>query len=213
MKRVWETVILVIAVLMAITCAIVVFKLLCIISPAKDFWDVATALGTVAAVVAAVWIATRDGRRRSKEALDIAAVTAAALTWRLTSASIEIDPLLRRFRFMATSGANPESFAIAYDKLSAVDVGTLDDVKGMIPLPKECAHKLAGAQDRLKGLLSLLKKISLSGDILGDPHERRRQAQQCANLFDELSQLVEFVQQECEAASHRAITSGWPFRT
>jgi hypothetical protein len=196
---------------MAVVCIVVVCKLAHIFGGTKDFWDVATAVGTVGATVAAVWIATRDDRRRSKEALATANVTAAALTWRLTLASLHTEQLLRRFDSMAEFDANPETFRIAYAKLDDVDVGSLEDVKAMIPLPNQCAFKLAAAQDRLKGLKSLLGKVLFNEEVLSISHERKRQAGHCAVILRELNGLIDFVQKESELASHSSITSGWHF--
>lgn len=212
MKRAWEVVSLVIAVLMAVVCAVAAFRLLQIVGATKDIWDVTTSVGTVAAVIAAIWIATRDDRRRAKEAMEVAKVTAAGLTWRLTFALIAIKKHLRSFEIMALYDGPGDTFKRTCNELEAIDPGSFEDVKALIPLPRHCAFKLAGAQDRLKGLKRLLEIIATNPDVLDNSEERKRQAGQCVFLLRELRDLLELVCSESEAASHDAITSGWPFR-
>jgi hypothetical protein len=213
MKRVWEVLTVTLAALMVAICALSTLKLLRIFGGTKDVWDIATAVGTVGATIAAVWIATRDERRRSREALAAATVTAAALTWRLTLALMEIEPFLRLFGFASKYDVNPNLFADASRRLREVDIGNLDEVKAMIPLPRDCAYKLAGAQDRLKALLFLLAKAASDPQVRQDVQERKRQALQCADLLREVSQLAEFTRAQCEHASHPMISSGWPFNS
>jgi hypothetical protein len=211
MKRAWDFVVLALAVCMVTVSVLAVAKMFSIFSDGKSLWDIASAIGTIGATIAAIWIATRDGRRLSKESLDNAIVTAAAITWRMTFASLEIEPLVRRFQLASSFDLNPETFRHAREKLDLVDIGGMDEVRAMIPLPGHCASKLAAAQDRLRGLRTLLHKIEGSSEVIANRQERIRQARQIGDFLHELSELIEFVRNESEMASHRSISSGWPF--
>jgi|GEM_PF-3327419 len=171
----------------------------------------AQAIGSVAAIAVAMWLATREDRRRSAEAMSLAVATGAALTTRLAIASIQAERQWKKLAFMAKHDAAPSTFETANEQLSAIDIGTIDDVKSLIPLPDDAAYKLAGAQDRLLAVRRMLKMASESREILDNSELRKDFAGQCEWLLGELRDLVDKVHKECEQASHGRVSSGWPF--
>ncbi|MDR6447431.1 hypothetical protein J2794_003547 [Paraburkholderia terricola] len=171
----------------------------------------AQAIGSVAAIAVAMWLATREDRRRSTEAMSLAVATSATLTTRLAIALVQTERQLKRLSSMAKYDAAPGNFETANEQLTAIDIGTIDDVKSLIPLPEDAAYKLAGAQDRLHAVRRMLKMASESREILESSDLRKEFAGQCEVLLGELRDLLDRVYKECERASHSRVSSGWPF--
>jgi hypothetical protein len=67
----------------------------------SDWASWAQAIGGVSAVAAAIWLASREDRRRAREALAAARLTAAALTFRLGHAQTEVFAVWELFRSMS----------------------------------------------------------------------------------------------------------------
>ncbi len=172
----------------------------------------AQAIGSVAAIVVAMWLATREDRRRSSEAMSLAVVTGAALIFRLTVASGLASKPLTSFARMARFDGPASTFKTAHEQLAAIDIGTLSEVNALIPLPNHAAYKLAGAQDRLQAVRHMLKRVSENDEFLQDSEHRKQQAETFHWMLSELRDLLGEVHKECERASHGHVASGWPFK-
>jgi hypothetical protein len=94
MKRLWSIVgllfVAVFVLLLLIACFVVWHIIASRIGSPKDFWDIATAVGTVGAAVAAVWIALRQNAVRHEEELVRVRIVASRLIPKLTFALEQI---------------------------------------------------------------------------------------------------------------------------
>lgn len=70
----------------------------------KDWWDIATAFGTVGAVIAAVFFALRDGLRMRREQVIRARLAATAVETKLLKATFVLDA------FIKCMSAHPENY-------------------------------------------------------------------------------------------------------
>ena len=149
-----------------------------------DILDIATAIGTVGAAVAAVWIATNEGRRRKKEALDIANLTASSMAWRVTHDAAKVGIILDLLQEAKHVDQSPERFAEYQQELADVCNWTLSDLLPLAPLPQSCAVNLAQGADQVK-TCSLLIKISVEGNGTTTSDGRRKLATQAHEFLAE----------------------------
>ncbi|MDN7412649.1 hypothetical protein QZM42_29420 [Burkholderia vietnamiensis] len=117
----------------------------------KDFWDVATAIGTCGAVIVALYVSRTDRRRKAQDETRIARLTASAVTLRVGAAIA----LLREIRSIAESANDrihvpPKELELIADMAARVTICSREEVKDMIPLPDNCADNIAGAIDRIR---------------------------------------------------------------
>lgn len=112
----------------------------------KDFWDVATAIGTCGAAIVAIWIALRQESLRRAEELDRARLISAHLAPRLSA-------MLAAGQRSLDVIAKPRQDSPDYEKIRALtnELEKLawkvpqDELTGLTPLPRSTAVRLARA--------------------------------------------------------------------
>ncbi|VWB97867.1 hypothetical protein [Burkholderia lata] len=124
---------------------------------AKDFWDVATAIGTCGAVVVALYVASRDSRRKARAETLEASLTAAGLTFRIGIACGTVDDVLQWAEAALKVDTAPDNFKKYADQLEELDICSMDELRSLIALPENCAKKIAGAKDRLHVAIAFLR--------------------------------------------------------
>ncbi|WP_179404624.1 hypothetical protein [Burkholderia guangdongensis] len=136
----------------------------------KDFWDIATAVGTCGAVIAALYVASSDRRRRTADALVEARITAGFVTYRLGILRDEIAGIREWADETRANGPLPVNFLYQVQALGAAAKCTIDEIRSMEPLPNHCAIQIAGAQDRIDVAIKLLGKHEI-WTALGTPNK------------------------------------------
>lgn len=114
-----------------------------------DVWDILTAIGTVGAAVAAVWIATNEARRRKKEALEVAKITAAGMVWKLDNFVSQTRLTLEWLNHAQQVDFGYERFHRYGSTIGDCAQWTMQDLLPLVPLPRQCAVKLASAADQV----------------------------------------------------------------
>ncbi|NIE82675.1 MULTISPECIES: hypothetical protein [unclassified Burkholderia] len=127
----------------------------------KDFWDIASAVGTCGAVVAALYIASSERRRRTREALVTARITASSVIYRLAALRDEVIGVRMWIRETIDTDNLPANFAYQLQVLSAAARCSIEEVRSLQPLPNYCAVQIAGAQDRVDVASHLLASQNL----------------------------------------------------
>lgn len=141
----------------------------------KSFWDVASSLGTVAAVVVALGIAMSQGvAARDREKAHAILVAA-----RLSGTFQAVASSVREIRVVLMLTKDPDS-ADSFEKFKAKILATVDvdttELIPLLPLPNKCAHRMAQAL----GLIGMMR-VDATNIQNGD---------RWVNLFD--SQREEF---------------------
>jgi hypothetical protein len=80
MEKFWEWFLAGLCLVGLLLAAVVCYRILP--SSKKDFWDIVAAVGSAGAAIAAVWIATRDGRLRKSNEMAAARLAAAGIAYR-----------------------------------------------------------------------------------------------------------------------------------
>ncbi|MDB0566915.1 hypothetical protein AB6Q13_07660 [Ralstonia solanacearum] len=166
-------------------------------NPQKDFWDILTAVGTVGATGAALYLASKDGRRRDREAHDRASLAAASLTLRLGAIYLEITDLQKEMAGAGVADCSPTSFAGWHQRLKGIDWISTEEIAPLIPLGQGCAPAIAGGQDRLQIAKRLLSMFAASTGIHMS-EVRKQQAAHFAKIIGEATGLLEHAAKECE---------------
>lgn len=166
-----------------------------------DWASWAQAIGTVAAIAATIWLATRDDRRRRQDAHDLAVLTAAAITFRLSTALANVRYIADLMDQAHKSSGEAADLGPYANYINAISICTDDEQARLIPLPSRCAYRLAGARDRLHAAYVTLSSMAMAQDRFNDA--RRKSAYGFANLaLTEARNLLERATSICQTASH-----------
>ncbi|MDY7807584.1 hypothetical protein U0E23_34725 [Burkholderia stagnalis] len=177
------------------------------IGSTKDFWDVATAIGTCAAVIAALFIADMGRRKQLKDERVKAALTAAGIQQRLANtrdsiefvatgitnilAQIELDRGANNTVRKIIDGLRNEEDSIhkaIVEVIRIIDTTSLlsfDEIHTMAGLPDNCAMQIAAAQARVHNVRETLEAIEKFPSSI-----RRRQLENSRKPLAEASILM-----------------------
>lgn len=125
------------------------------------------AVGSTGAIGVAIWLATRESKRRHVEAGALARLTAASMYFQQVhnesnarSALQSIENGLRKEVFSIGGLDQVNKFvANAVQSLKEVIPWTAQEMLPLVTLPNDCAVHLAAAQGRIASTLNLLAKI------------------------------------------------------
>ncbi|WP_343726531.1 hypothetical protein [Burkholderia seminalis] len=127
----------------------------------KDFWDIATSVGTCGAVIVALYVTTSERRRRAADALIGARIAAGFVTYRLGILRSEVASVRKWTDETLASGSLPTNFLYQIQTLQAAARCSIDEIRSMQPLPNHCAIQIAGAQDRVDVAIKFFEKHAI----------------------------------------------------
>ncbi|AKE03789.1 hypothetical protein K6W16_13740 [Burkholderia dolosa] len=171
----------------------------------KDFWDVATTIGTCGAVAVALYVSFTDQRRRVRDEAAMARVTASGITNRLTVAIARLVALKGTIDVAVSKQiARVDLETLGYD-LRTLEICTLDQVRALIPLPHFCADNIAAAQDRLHVALTFIDAEAENNRW--SPASRKSAMTAASSLISDAIGMLARAAKTCGDAS-RAIHAG-----
>lgn len=136
---------------------------------ASDWGTWLGAIGTIGATGSAIWLATRDERRRRSEALDLARLTAAALIPRLMRTLDDVDRNIKYLESLAERGSIPLDFSGCAKQLQTGEMWKPADLVPLLVLENHCAATLAGAAERISINIYLFSGALQSEAVAKDP--------------------------------------------
>jgi hypothetical protein len=165
MKRAWQIVgigFVGLLLLLAMLACVVVWHIIAgRYNSQKDFWDVVTALATVAAAIIALGIALSQGSARAREDRVRAEMLASRLFPRLTVAEAEcktVGELL--FFYSAQERSDAEALLTILVRIRKMDLKlSTTDLATLAPLPNSCAAQLAHAIGHIEAIQSAINAI------------------------------------------------------
>lgn len=167
----------------------------------KSDWAAwAQAIGSVAAIGSAIWLAGQEDRRRNKQALVSARLVAAGITIKISTGLTTVQSAHKWFDQTRQFDGDPMRFDWWVQKLSALEFGTREEQLALVPLPNGCAFKLAAANDRLHTTVRMLASFADSPG-LQESERRRETASGAAFLFQEVVALLSSAVEECKAST------------
>jgi hypothetical protein len=162
-------------------------------------WEALSAIGTIAAALVALGIATADSRRRKREAVSLAIVTASRLLFQLSRMSlganavhmlmqqaIKVDPNKEQFDYM---------FQVLNDNRALVDSA---QIASLLPLSNDVAKLLAEALGAYEFILKSMDKVL---NMYGQENLNAARKRLIANLeigLEEVSGKLSIVANEFE---------------
>ncbi|MBU9293080.1 hypothetical protein KTD18_16145 [Burkholderia multivorans] len=171
---------------------------------AKDFWDVATAIGTCSAVVVALYVSSTEQRRRARDEAAMARVTASGVTNRIMVAVARLVAIKGTIDIaLKKQISNAELETIAHD-LRNLEFCDADEIRALIPLADYCAENIAAAKDRLHVALTFID--AEVENLRWSPNSRKGALAAAASLIDDAIGMLAHAGQICGRAS-RAIHS------
>ncbi|HDV6320892.1 TPA: hypothetical protein RJR38_002724 [Burkholderia multivorans] len=171
----------------------------------SDWSSWAQAVGTVAAIGATIWIATREDRRRHKEAYQLAVLTAASMRLRTAGAHARVRYIAGKINAAHKHDAAPESLGSFATYIRDITVCSDEEQAKLIPLPNRCAFRLAGSRDNLHAAADFLESLMSSAERHNS--DRRKETFGMAALAtSEAERQLKIAVAECQNAS-LAVTS------
>lgn len=203
MKKAW----LALEVLIAFLCICIVAVLLARIWPSAEkpkVLDILTAIGTVGAAIAAVFVALWQDHRLRIERIDRAHLRASALTMRVAWTRAELKVTLAELDNAKTFDCAPDTFAIAASRLRGMNTWTTEELEPLVPLPNECAHQLAGALDRIDVAMNHLATFAATQAVKFSD-ERKHCASYVSLILSEADEMIGRATNELQRASFAVI--------
>lgn len=128
------------------------------------WWELLTALGTLGAVVAAVSLGLADGRRRRRQGLLRAQLTALKITPLIAILGGDVSSVVNVLNDGSSGEIRVASLLRAAEKLASTrHFFSISDAEALIEAPQRCAQKLASVIAHHHALI-----IMLEAPILGD---------------------------------------------
>lgn len=109
------------------------------------------AIGTIGALVGAIWIATGERRRRESEARDLATIAAAGVLLRISRINAALGRVADHLSTKFTAGGGPD-FRYCAGQIKLVGLWDVSEIVPLVALPNHAAAKLAFASTLLKNL-------------------------------------------------------------
>ncbi|KVC45186.1 hypothetical protein [Burkholderia diffusa] len=153
MKRAWEITQLTFVWLLIAIATFALFRLWAIIARSvgsqKDFWDIASGIGTCGAVVAALYIASSENRKKNRAAFDEARITAATVTFRVGTAIAAVRTVKATVAKALTDDIQPKAIPAIAAPLERLSRFSSDELRSLMPLPNYCSENIAAGYDRI----------------------------------------------------------------
>lgn len=170
------------------------------------FWTAASAVGTFAAAVAAVWVALRQSSQQSKQEMRAAQLYAARISVRLDQVSKDLMFLSNIYDFHEPDQPGEPQMA-AFDELCRwfrVEryEPSNQELFALIPLPNQCANRIARAYDNLSAVRTALNTPSTWQEFReASTATRSDKLQEWSRQVYVAADLLAFGAEECKKAS------------
>jgi len=122
----------------------------------KEFWDVASAVGTVAAVVVALFFAVRGEFRAWRDTRTTATITAAGMRFRLVIVDQTLTRMISVLMKAKAGNYTVKDVDSWLSELAHVISWSLEDERAVASLPDGCAQRLAMSRDRVRVSIDVL---------------------------------------------------------
>jgi len=118
----------------------------------------AQAIGTFGAFVGAIWIANNQERLRRSDALAVAKMMAATMTYRLVALHNDLVDAYTWFDKFSKEDGTAKGFQYKAEFLQNQPHWSAEELKKLVPLPGDSAYKIAAALDRIGSAVSLIRR-------------------------------------------------------
>jgi hypothetical protein len=117
----------------------------------------AQAIGAVAAIGVAIWVAHRDSRERRDERHAVAIVAAIEMHIQVDMLLLHLNAIKNTAEFAMERGSDPGDFKTLLDHTNDWPYWTVEEIARLAPLPNRCALNLAQGMSTLYGAKAMLE--------------------------------------------------------
>lgn len=175
------------------------------IGSTKDVVDIATMLGTWAAVVVALYIASSDRRNRAAETKAIAQLTAASLAYRLQILRDAVDDARKFAEARLQGDLFPAHFLVYASSLQVTQKCSFEELQHLASIDATSSMQIAAAQDKIEVARGLLERESIS--MLSTADEQTKALGIVVSALSEAGSLLSPAILACERESRIALAS------
>jgi hypothetical protein len=149
------------------------------------------AMGTIGAVVAALWIATDQDRNRRNDSVVAAQVAAAGMLQRTKLARVELNEAASWFQTCESNDGNTAGFLVFLERLEKLPTWPHDELVRLAPLPGKCAYKMAAALDKAHAALAFIRIAVAQHGFTSNRTLRLQHAAALAQILTEAVQCLD----------------------
>ncbi|KAB8066248.1 hypothetical protein [Janthinobacterium violaceinigrum] len=161
------------------------------------------ALGSFAAIVAAVWLSRMQERKLKNDALVTAQVIGASMVFQLAQVVSNTQKSLEWFDQVGRADGDYREFEKHLVILESQPQWKAEDLAKLTPLPNNCAYKMAAGIDRINTAIGLIKEARANDGIRTDNFLRMQYAGKIASALNEGTLCFEIAAQRIQAAVHK----------
>ena len=176
-------------------------------SSSQDLAAWVQAVGSVAAIVGAVWVANRQSREKKEDDLLRAQWAAAGMAFRLSRFARNLENYVVSIGFQDLESDSPELDEFKYLQ-SVLDAPryrpTPEEFAEIVPLPNRAAHRLARGYEILVVLHERLGRGGKLEELFlkSSPDARRKILNKLCDELHTASDMIAVAAKECEKASN-----------
>jgi hypothetical protein len=159
------------------------------------------ALGAIAAFAGTIFLATAETRRRNREEMTRARLQASALTFRVKHVVLVAKELTSKIEPFYDEADAEKCLAFCNfvkEKLTALQLWTVDEIAILAPLPSNTAERLAQVMDEVYRLTTLMDAAQLNE--LETMESRRVTKNTLHQTFHRINKLLGHAVKECHDA-------------
>lgn len=133
----------------------------------------AQAIGSIAAIFAAIWLAHRDTRLKREDDRTVALLAAIEMSQSATELKLRIQAMLELIKFVRANGIHADGVEEIHQELTVLPCWEVSEVARLSPLPNHCALNLAKAQSAIYDGQLLLQSAIANPEGMANAESRK----------------------------------------
>jgi len=163
----------------------------------------AQAIGAIASIWGAFWIANRSAREQRARERTLAIVASVAMTHKIAIIKVEIGKLAVKLGKAPVLDFSPAEFDSAIDFLSGLPAWSTEEISVLMPLSDDCAQNLAAAQGRIQFVAAFMDRAIKRTPPVSDRKRRIRVASMCKDRLDQAGEKLDAALQVMKRSQKR----------
>lgn len=160
------------------------------------------AVGSVAAIIGAIFIASSDSRHRRREVYSVALIGASEMHFAITMMRRDIQDLANELGAADMVDFSLSQLNMVITALNAQSNWTSEQISVLAPLPNNCALHIAMAQGRITAIKILLEKAMGNSGLLSNKAFRVKHAEIASFALNEAAGFLKKAEQEIQLQTH-----------
>ena len=154
------------------------------------------AVGSVVAILAAIWISRDQERKRREDALTVALIMASSVRHKVALILVDVEAASAWFKSASTEDANMRGFPEHLKNLQAIVPLEAEELMRLAPIGDDCARKLSAGFGKLQHGIAYLKAVLDDPKLSSSLEIRQSGAKQTARV---LTMVIDDLNHGCSA--------------